>query len=149
MTIAQLIDMLEDFDQDAQVLGDDGTRFVTVEKSDVIKHTDVVYIHTWRNIDHEEYLKDEVDTIMSVCHGHPEENIMKMVIANLSKQQVDRELYVDDRFFLHKYIREKVDKEQKTINIRELEGYKEHLRDLIKQCDNKIAELTKGQNDES
>lgn len=147
MTIAQLIDILEDYDPNAQVLGDDGTRFVTVEKPDVYDYANV-YIRTWDNIDHEEYLKDEVDTIMSVCHGHPEENIVKMVTANLAKQQVDRELSVDDRIFLRKYIREKVAKEQKSIDIRELEGYKEHLRDLIRRCDNKIAELMKSEEDE-
>lgn len=147
MTIAQLIELLENFDQDAQVFGDDGTRFVTVERPDVYRYANV-RIRTWRNIDHEEYLKDEVDTIMSVCHGHPEENIMKMVTDNLAKQEVDRELTVDDRIFLRKYIREKVAKEQKSIDIMELEAYKEHLRDLIKECDKKIAELTKSEEDE-
>ena len=141
MTIAQLIDILRPFDPDAQVFGDDGTRFVVVEREDEISYSkNAVYIRTWRNIDHEEYLKDEVDAFMMACHGWDADTALKVITDGLMNHGIWNEMNHHERVFLKNYARKEISKE----HIEELEAYKEHLRDLIKQCDNKIAELTKG-----
>ena len=141
MTVAQLIDCLKDFADDAEVFGDDGTRFVTVEKPDFKKHE--VFIHTWNNIDHEEYLKSEVDATMSCCHNWNADTLIKVIKNKLMEYGIWDEMNRDERVFFNTYVKEMQEKEQKAIKIRELEGCKEHLEALIKECDKKIAELTK------
>lgn len=142
MTIAQLIDILRPFDPDAQVFGDDGTRFVMVERADEISYSkNAVYIHTWNNIDHEEYLKGEVDAFMTACHGWDADTALKVIIDGLIDHGIWNETTHQERKFLKNYARKEISKE----HIEELEGYKEHLRDLIKECDKKIAELTKSE----
>lgn len=139
MTVAQLIDILKPFDPDAQVFGDDGTRFVTVERADEISYSkNAVYIHTWKNINHEEYLKGEVEAFMTCYHGWDADTALKVITDGLISHGVWNEMNHAERVFLKNYTRKEISKE----HVSELEAYKEHLRDLIKECDKKIAELT-------